>query len=499
MSKLTKEEKKKIREQKEEISKAINKLNRSSKILLAFISTILILMVINNFIMYFNEKYALFFIEHITNNFNGISFFLSSYIDNLSIYLTIILFGVCIIFAILDIVISISKSSIEKKNKKINILNKILYIFIFFIGVFIINNCYYLHLPNIDTIYFESTKDKTYTEEDLIYLNIYLKNKVLEYANRVNRDNGKVTFEGNINEQVIKDLHNISDEITLLKGIYPKYSSNLSNGLKGIFGSSTYGLTHLYSTYFDYSMDKVIIFNTIAHEYVHTKGITRENETVFISSLAGIKSDNIVSNYSGYLEAFNRTNYALYEMDAKISNDIEDEIVSSCLTKNYNELCELYTKNNKEYINGAKKLYISSYYLKNYLGFEEELKSSLEILMDGKGKLTIDNKEVTINEVLNLVTKDNTKKFYYERDIDRKSYNKLKDALKNGNLYKSIYQENSKKENSEDKKDLDKYYLAPFTNYDYPILNQKIASIDYTYERSTRLFLEYFERVGYDQ
>lgn len=497
MKKLTKEEKKKIKKQKEEINKEINKLNRSSKILLAFIVTILVMMFINNFIMYFNEDYALFFIKHITNNFNGILFFVSSYINNLSIYLTFILFGICVICAILDIVISISKASIERKNKRINFLNKLLYICIFFVGYFIINNCYYLHLPNFDTLYFADTKNKSYTKEDLIDLNKYLANKVLEYAGMMERDNGSVVFDGDLNEQVIKDLHNIDDEFTLLKGTYPKYSSNLSESLKGIFGSSTYGLTHFYSTYFDYSMDNVLILNTIAHEYVHTKGITRENETVFASSLAGIKSDNIVSNYSGYLEAFNRTNYALYEMDAKISNDIEDEIVSSCLTKNYNELCELYTKNNGEYISGAKKLYISSYYLKNYIGFEQELKESLSILMDGKGVLTINNKEVTIDEVIKLITTDSKEKFYYERDLDKKTYNELKSAIKNGRLYKSIYQENSPRKNSEDKKDLNKYYLEPFTNYDYPILSQRVASIDYTYERSTRLFLEYFDKIGY--
>lgn len=498
MKKLSKEEKKELRKIKNEESKAINKMNRSTKILLYFIITILILKFINNFIMYFNEDYALFYIEHITNNINGVLFSLASSIDNLSIIMMFVLFGLCILSVILDIAISNSKKSIESKNKGINALNKILYTFVFFIGYFLINNCYYLHLPNFDTLYFKSTKNKTYTTQDLTNLNIYLKEKVLEYASIMERDNGSVVFKGDLNQQVIKDLHNIADELTILKGMYPNKSGNITDSLKGVFGSSVYGLTHFYSTYFDYSMDKVVILNTIAHEYVHTKGITRENETVFASSLSGIKSDNVVSNYAGYLEAFNRTNYALYELDNNLANDIEDDVVSLCLTHNYQELCELYVKNNDSYISRAKTLRISSYYLFNYQGYEDELRASLNILVNvGKGKLTIDNEEVTIDDIMSLIESGSKKKFYYEQGLNEDSYNKIKSALKNGNLYKSIYQENDPKEESKDKKDLEKYYLAPFTDYDYPILNQKVSSIDYTYERSARLFLEYFDKNGY--
>jgi hypothetical protein len=494
MKKRTKEEK----ERDKKIEKEISKLNRSSKILFAFTITILILMLINNVIMYFNESYALFYITYINNSINGIFYYLCGYIPNFSIIVIIIYILICIILAIVQVIITKSKKSIKFKNRIVNIVDKFLFILILFMFSFIIENCYYLHLPNLDNILFSSSKNKTYEVSDLVELNYYLKDKVLYYADAQERDNGSIIYDDNINEQVIKDLHNIDNYIPLLKGLYPTKSSNLNNNLKAIFGSSTYGLTHFYSTYFDYSMDKVVIFNTIAHEYIHTKGISRENETVFLSSLSGIKSDNIISNYSGYLEAFSRVNYALYDIDYEASMEIEDEVVSKCLTSNYNELCELYTRNSGDYILGSKKLKVSSYFLKNYIGYEEELKNSLSILMNGGGTLYMDGNKVSIDDIINSITSDSNKHFYYERDINSKTYNNIKSAFDNDKLYKAIYQQNSERDISEDKKDIESYYLAPFNNYDYIIINPTISSIDYSYERSARLFLEYFDKVGYN-
>lgn len=497
MKKLTKEEKKLKREQEKEELKKIKKLNKSSKVVITFTIVMLVLMLINNVIMYFSEGYALFHINHIVNSLNGVIFYLSSYI-NYGSYLFILFFLVTLfILMIVESVIVSSKKSIEFKNKMYNRIEKVSFMYILIIFSYLIISCYYLHLPNLDNLIFESTKNKTYTKEDLIELNEYLKNKVLEYGDKQNRVEGEVIFDGDINKQVIKDLHNIDDEIPLLKGLYPARSSDLNNTLKGIVGSSTYGLTHFYSTYFDYNINPVIIMNTIAHEYTHTKGIIRENETVFISSLSGIESDDIVSNYSGYLEAFSRVNYALYEIDEKISNDTEDDIVSKCLTDSYNELCHLYTKNNGEYINGADTLYVSSYYMKNYIGYEKELEESLKLLTSDGGKLTINDKEVTIEDIINSIRIDNNEHFKFQKEINKNSYNKIKESLKNDRLYKSIYQQNDITEDSKYKKDIEEYYLAPFRNYDSLFLNSKVASIDYTYERAARLFLEYYDINGY--
>lgn len=493
MKKLTKEEK----EQRKLESKEINKLNRSCKIVLVVIITFILLMIINNLVMYFSESYTKFYLETINNFFHGLYFYGCGYIDGFSIIYNILIIVICFVSFIIETIVVNIKKSIQYKNKIVNICNICSFIIIFLTFSFLIENCYYLHLPNLDTMFFKETKDKTYTKDDLINLNYYLKDKVLYYANNQDREDNSVIFDGNINEQIIKDLHNIDDEIPLLKGLYPIKSSHLNNNLKGIFGSSTYGLTHFYNTYFDYSMDKVIIFNTIAHEYVHTKGITRENETVFLSCLSGIKSDNPISNYAGYLEAFSRVNHALYDIDKSLSFDIEDEVVSKCLTSNYNELCELYTKNTEEYIPRAKKLKISSYYLKNYIGYEKELEESLHILTNGGGKLYIDGKKVSVDDIIQLITSESNKMFYYERDIDSDIYNELKQGLKNDRLFKGVYQENTKDEESEDKKDIEAYYLAPFKKYDSLFLNSKVASVDYSYERSARLFLEYFEKYGY--
>ncbi len=505
MKKLSKEEKeklvqeKKIKREKEKAEmKEVKKLNKSSKIILIFTCTILSLMFVNNIIMYFNENYALFYIDNVLNKVNGSIFYLASFVDYGSYIFLALVLVFCFVLFLIEIIVLNSKKSIEFRNKIYNRIEKVSILYILFIFFYLLSNCYYLHLPNLDTMLFEGTKDKTYTKEDLVELNDFLKSKVLDYSSMQKRVDGKVQFDGDINKQVKNDLHNIESDIPLLKGLYPAKSADLNDTLKGIVGSSVYGLTHFYSTYFDYKTDPVIIMNTIAHEYTHTKGIIRENETVFVSSLSGIKSDNIVSNYSGYLEAFSRVNYALYEIDENISNDTEDEVISKCLTDNYNELCHMYTKNNGDYINGSDTLYVSSYYLKNYIGYEKELERSLKILTSDGGKLVIDDSEVSIEDIMNSIKPDNNQHFYYKKEIDKKSYDKIKEALKNDKLYKSIYQENDVTEDSEYKNDIEAYYLAPFKNYDSLFLNSKVASVDYSYERSARLFLEYFDMVGYE-
>lgn len=316
--------------------------------------------------MYLSDSYSYFFIRYILNNFNGIFYYLNSHIDYLSYIGFIIYYIIIFSFIITNIYYdAISKKDIEYRSKIVNrfyrifIIASIIVILPIFLGQF--EN----HLPNFDELYFEETKNKTYYKDDLIELDKYLHDQVLEYSEKFKRDgSGNILTNINYNNQAIKDLKNISTQVPLLKGLYPARSSKINDFIRGIVGSKTTGFTTPYNTYFDYNDAPPAILSTVTHEFCHTKGLIRENETVYCAFLAGIESDNKLSQYAAYLEAFSWVSEALMEIDYDIADSLEDEVLSQCLTNSYQELCSVYTKNNNSYINGAKEMYITSYYLK---------------------------------------------------------------------------------------------------------------------------------------
>lgn len=472
-----------------------DKINKRINIFLLFLIGFYF---INNIIMYFSDTYSYFFIRYILNNFNGLFYFLNSHIDYLSYIILIVYYITAAVFIITNIYFDlISKKDVDYRSK---IVNRFYRIFIIFSIIIIVPNFigqFENHLPNFDQLYFKETKDKTYTKEDLIELDTYLQKQVLSFSEKIKRDKkGNIATNINYNEQAIKDLKNISNEIPLLRGLYPTRSSKINDFIRGLVGSKTTGFTTPYNTYFDYDDAAPAIISTVTHEFCHTKGLVRENETVYCAFLAGIKSDNELSQYAGYLEAFSWVSEALSEIDYEISDSLEDEVLSKCLTNNYQELCSVYTKNNNSYINGTEEMYITSYYLKNYQEYQNELKESLEILIKNGAILQIDREERTLDEVMKLVEDNSDKRLYIGLKMDKVKFNKIKDAIKNNQLYLSIYQANKKEKDSQEKKDNpEKYYLSPFKNRDeLPIINFTYGNVEYEYSRVARLLLEYFDK-----
>ena len=307
-----------------ETQKKIKKLNKVTKVLGIALIVYIVFSFINNIIMYFNEDYAYFYISNITNFKNGILFWLFSLIPYGNFAILGVFIVVLFIFAFK---VDNKKNDIKKRNRAYNVMLCSYVVFIYLIiGSVLIEGQYRYHLPNFDNLLFKETKDKTYTTDDLIIMNNYLKDKVIEYAHKLERDeNGDIVLDGNFNKIAANDLRNVSDKVKLLKGLYPLKSTHLNTMLKGFYGAETVGLTNMYSTYLDYNASPVSALNTITHEYCHTKGFVKENETVFCSFLAAVNSDNLVSNYSGYLEAFSRSNYALNYIDSDTSDSIEYE------------------------------------------------------------------------------------------------------------------------------------------------------------------------------
>lgn len=488
--------KKKVKEEREPI-----KYDRINKSLNIFLLIFIIFYFVNNLIMYFSDSYAYFFIRYILNNINGIFYYLNSHIDYLSYIVLILYYIITIIFIITNIYYdAISKKNIEFRSR---VVNRFYRVFIIFSIIIIVPNFlgqFENHLPNFDQLYFQETKDKTYSKEDLIELDKYLHDQVKYLSENIKRDeNGNIISNINYNEQAIKDLKNVSNRIPLLKGLYPTRSSKINDFLRGIVGSKTTGFTTPYNTYFDYDDAPSSIISTVTHEFCHTKGLIRENETVYCAFLSGIESSNELSQYAAYLEAFSWVSEALSEIDYETSDSLEDEILSTCLTNNYQELCSIYTKNNNSYINGSKEMYITTYYLKNYQNYQEELSSSLKILTENGAILQIDKEEKTIAEVMSLVEEGSNKHLYIGLKINKEKFNQIKEAIKDNRLYLSVYQANKKDEDSKEKiNNPEKYYLSPFKDKDEnPVFNLSYGGVEYEYSRVSRLLLEHFDKYGY--
>lgn len=493
MKKVTKKTKKK--EIKEPIK--LNKLNIGINITCLIL---LLFFIINNIVLYFNDAYAYFFISNVINKINGLFYFLNGHINYLSIIILILYFLYVIAYIIAIIYYeNFSKKAYEVRHKIVNVFYTILVVYSLIIILPSAISQFANHLPHFDTLYFKETKNKTYEVEDLIELDKYLQQKVITMSKEIKRNEYGDIKSIDYNKQAIKNLKNVSDDIGLLKGLYPNNSSKINNLMRSFLGSKTVGFTTPYNTYFDYNKTPTSVLNTITHEFCHTKGILRESETVYCAFLAGIKSADELSRYSSYIEGFSWVSDALYAIEPDISDEIEDEVLSKCLTENYKELCDVYTKNNDEYIKGAKYMRISSYRLKNYLNNQEELKSSLNILLNNGAKLIVDNEEKRPDEILELVKDKSESRVTIELTISGKKFKSIKPAINNGSLYLAIYQKNKKESVSKEKKeDAKKYFLGPLKDKDENVIfNTNYSSVEYEYSRVSRLLLEHYEKEGY--
>ncbi len=487
-----------MKTKKDKTEKNYIKLDKINKRINIGIIIFIIIYILNNLIMYFSDNYAAFFITHILNNINGLFYYLCSYIP----YLSYILLGIyalyVIIYLILDIYYeSFSKDDYITRSRHVNRLYRGFIIISLFLVIPNLLAQFENHLPNFDKLLFPETQTKTYTKEDLINLNTYLGEQVIKYSDEIPRNKDRsIDYSINYNEQAINDLKKIADRLNLLKGLYPQNSSHINDFIRGFVGSKTIGFTTPYSTYFDYDASPTSIISTITHEFCHTKGIVRENETVYCAFLAGTESENKLSNYAAYLEAFSWTSAALLTIDYEIGDEIEDRVLSKCLTDNYSELCDVYTKNTNEYIRGSKYLKIVTYQLHNYIDYKSDLMDALYILSNNNAEFTIGKTPVTSEVIEELIETNSKNHLTITIPLNNNRFSKIKEALKKDYLFLSVYQKNKEEKESSNKlDDANNYYLAPFKDKDENMFfNMHYGSIEYEYSRVARLFLEHYEK-----
>ena len=390
-----------------------------------------------------------------------------------------------------------SKADFDKKYKLYNNLEGTFMVLIIFVVAPLIIGFYCFNNGKLNYMYDNKNVNKEYSPNDLLILNDYLKEKVLYLSSIVERKDGDVIID-NIEEHAIKDLNNISNKYTFLKGTYPTKYNDL-NEEESINGYVTEGVTYMadYVVNVNYGQSSALLLNTIEHELCHTKGISRESEATYCSIVSQVSSDSIESNYSGYLEAFLRTNTALEYVDSDKSIKDADEVLSLCMYKGYNEICENSYREVNEYIEDSDQFKIITYSLKRYIDRKDMLLSVISKAKEMPGfKLLLNGKtEIDISEVESLIKNDNDDWLTIYIDNNKDIFNKIQPSLKeNVNNFYSLHQFDSKEKEPDWNYDAE-YFLKPFSNSnDLSLVLSGEYTDNFNYERVVRLLLEYFDK-----
>jgi hypothetical protein len=377
---------------------------------------------------------------------------------------------------------------------------------VFFLTIFVIMSYFVISATKLNDGMMSFMKDNPhskdeYTIDDVVKLDNYLKTKLLELAPKIKREDYKVKID-NPEVMAINDLKKLSSEYSFLKGEYVTKYKELTKEMDEY--EDSYGLTNnlFYKVYINFEeQDDIELLDTITHELCHTKGIYREVDAEFCSILAGINSDEDVSKYSAYLEAYKRVHNAINDIDPNKAEYIEDDVVRECLFNTYYELCMLNNRETTEYKeNSPDTLEIKTYMLKNYKEYNGHLYKLIDdmngIINDIEYK--VDGKKVTKEEIDSLIQTGSDKFLIINIKIDKEKYDKINEIIKDYIvLFKSIKQ---LKNNEEEKKNnvvlKENELLKPFDNKsDYlKIAEYEVVDSEkyYDYGRVTRLLLEYF-------
>lgn len=398
------------------------KLDNSSKIVLSIVILIVSLFFLFIIVGVISFEFSNFYWLNIIRPFYDFMFLFNQRIPIVKI--------ICILFFCLLFFISLLEFFGHKRRrfqKAEEIFNKVfkieIIIFCMFM-VFLLIDISLLNTEKIPYLYNLENTDKEYSFEDIVALNDFLADKVVELSSRVTRRNNKIIVN-NIEELAVSDLKNISDKYTFLKGNYvnkfKRYKNSKLDGLIG--GYVTYGVTNLvfFSIEIDYNVSSIELANILEHELCHSKGIARENEATYCSIMAQISSDNIFSNYSGYLEAFRRVNDVLYYLDENLAMRVSDDVYNLCLFNNYEEICSINYKATDKYFNDTDTFRIKTYLLKNYENDEDfiEILAKIKKVVPNS-KYMIGDEEVSILNIKDLINKKSDKVLTIYIDNDKK-------------------------------------------------------------------------------
>ncbi len=499
-----KEKKTKKKKNNEEL---LLKLGPVNKVLAFIVIFLVVFSILSILVGAFVKSYANFYWINIRNPIMGFFYSIFKYCPFIGLHFHIIGF---ILISILLLVLAILSDFDIIKNEKVlfrvfNICKSLIFIFLIPFIVVISATFSDKNNPRLNDKYFSFYNQKEYTLNDLIKLNEYYRDKLLLYAHKFERDEeGKVVFNGDVGEAAVNSIKKSSNKFNYLQGHLLDRFKTFSKREHKNNTNNTLGVSGAFGINYDPEFDAPSLISVLTHELWHTKGIARENEAVFCEVIANTEDDEEVAKYGGYLEGFNRVNYALYKIDFNTADRIEDEVLKYCLTDNYYEICSLYMKSINYYEKGTDHVVLTTYTLNMYDNYRDELFKALNVLVkDFDGKIDIyDNENVPLSEFSNYM--DKTYHAHVTIEVNKEKFEKLQPYLKKyKNYFIAIRQESEDDEEpiERDGNESLEYYLAPFEGIDlFKSMSYEKGSFrdEYDYERVVRLFLEYYDTFGYN-
>lgn len=194
-------------------------------------------------------------------------------------------------------------------------------------GVLYSLNCSMLY--GCSKLVLNNKKDSDYTVIEVEILRNYMAEKCNQLALKFNRDeDGNIVADFDMKEEVKKAMSGLAKE-------YPRFSGYISTP-KPIQGSYFMYYTNMIGIYFPFSLEAnystylndVNFPYTACHELAHVKGYIYENEADYFAFLACIKSENLLLQYSGYINVlyyleddyFSMVDWDTYEQQVKVSD-----------------------------------------------------------------------------------------------------------------------------------------------------------------------------------
>lgn len=476
-------------------------LTKSSKKVILFCICIIVVLLIIFAIGLFVPSFAELIWYNFRNIYFGVGFKIFQFNPNIGAWYDVGLYAFMMIILVIQLFIELSKKmNFKKKTILANRLTKIVFIlatFVIMVPMLIDINTF--NSPKINEKYFNEHLNEQYEQEDIVQLANFFKEKVMTMIHGFDRMNGEIVYSKDLSTQAVEDLKNISNKYVFLKGMYPNKVADFTEYERKHNKDLTLGYTRSFGVVVDMNENNVELLNTITHELCHVKGTLRESETEFCAYIANASSKDLFSNYSAYYNALYRVTGALSFIDKELSLDVEESFTNLCLSNEYSEACNFYSKQVNNFIDGTDYYESSSHRLRNYKDYSNGFLEVLSYLTRNyNATLTIEDKEVDIPYINNAIKNSSKEIVKIKFDAKEEDFEGLSNYLKDYQKYLlSFYQIDEDYEDYEYLygKEALEYYVKPFNEVDYKLLLDGTWADEYYYERVTRLFLEYYNDI----
>ena len=471
-----------------------------TKILLGIMGLIVLLCVLSVIVGIFVPSVAEFMWFNLRNPYFDLGFKLFNNIPFLGAHLILILFLICLFLLVIQVIFE-NYRKIKYKVALIvsNVISCIVFVLLtlfLLIPMGLDFNTY--NNSKINEKYFSNNIDTVYTEEHLNKLADYYKNKVMTLSKSFNRIGGEIVYKNDLVDRSVKDLLNISSTYPFLKGTYLSNVGDLTKYERERNNDGTMAYTSMFGVIVDSKLDKTIKLNTINHELCHTKGILRESEAEFCAYVAGISSKDRFSQYSAYYNAFYRLTVAMAQINKEKALDIEEEFTKLCLTDEYSEVCNFYSKDTDTFVEGTDYYFGYTYRLRNYKNYKDAFMNILSGFENNyKAEFVIDDMKVNSGYIFSEISKGSDKVVEIRIPVTDGDFASISSYVNNNQKYlMAFYQYDVDiEDDSPEGQEALEYYTKSFDMEDYKyVFGFGDEWYDeYYYERVVRLLLEYHD------